>query len=200
MAAGGTAAELHLEDVRLVAESRPVAYKTRWTDRLGASDGSGEFSMAWAAGVGVRQGWGRAGRPWQLIGGLEALAVRQQANGLNDDGWLLRAELGAAFAVRHDLAITVLPVLGIGRSRALITPGAAAPLDLVGASSEAGIRGGLRWQPSLCLALGVETGWLSTRQSPSGDGATLDLHSQGPWFSLSFTWIPDPLPAALDRR
>jgi hypothetical protein len=198
-AGSAVAAEVYIQDLRLVGESRPVAFTSAWDDRLGASDGTGEFSTAWAAGVGVRQGWGRAGRPWQLVTGAEALAVRQAADGLRADSWIVRAEAGAAWALRHDLALTLMPALGIGRCDARVTPVAAAALDLAGSSAEAGIRGGLRWQPALHWSLGCEVGWLTTRAALAGDGAALDLRSQGAWVGLSLAWNPDPLPAALDR-
>lgn len=192
-------AEVSVQDLRLVAESRPVGFTSTWHDRLGASSLPGEYTTAWAAGIGFRQGWGRAGRPWQVVAGVEALSVRTAAEGFDGTGWLLRAEAGAALAMRHDLAVTLLPAIGAGRSEARITPAAAKDLAMSGRLAEIGIRGGVRWQPVQRWSLGCEAGWLDVHEDLAGDGADLKLHSSGTWIGVSLAWNPDPLPASLDR-
>lgn len=193
------AAEVSVQDLRVVAESRPLDVTWEWEDRLGGSSRPGTLSSAWAAGLGLRRGWGRAARPWQVVVGVEALAVEQRAPGFRDQALALRGEAGAAYTPVHRLALLALVGAGAGWSRATLEPQGAAAIDLAGGAVEAGARAGLRWQAGRSWALGAEAGWLITRERLSGDGATLRLEAAGPWLGLSLAWVPDPLPAALDR-
>lgn len=192
------AAEQQFEDLRLVAEARPTAFRFAWDDRLGARSGDGAFSQAWGAGAGVRWGWGASGSPHRLLAGAEVLALRQGVDDMTGDGALARAEAGYGHALGEQFALTLMPLAGFGLARLRRDGGASGDLQLRGPAWEAGLRAGLRWSPGAHWSLGGEAGWLYAQQRLRGDDASLRLTSSGAWLGLALAWTLDPEPRGLE--
>lgn len=193
-----TAAETQVDDLRLVAELRPTSYSSTWSDRLGERSGDGGFESAWATGLGWRHGWGAAGRPWQAVAGIEAIALHETAIGMVSDGLALRLEAGAGFALNHRLTLSLLPMLGYGRVSMDAQPAAADALTLDGPLREMGVRAGVRWKPGDRWSISGEAGWLRSEQRLGADGATLTMSTSGAWAALGLAWTIDPLPRTLE--
>lgn len=198
LAPSAESAEIRVLDVGAVVESLPTQVSAQWQDRLGDGSSSGQLSSAWATGAGVRCGWGPAGRPWLGAMGLAVVRIAQHGDTIDDTGYALRGEAGGVYALNHRLAVTLMPLIGIGRMSAELTPAIAEPVALTGNLFEVGIRSGVRWQLSEYLVLGSEIGWRRASEHLSGDGASLTLQTTGLWVGLSLAWLLDARPMALD--
>ena len=191
-------AEIRVLDVGATVEALPTPVSADWQDRLGGGSSSGHFARAWATGLGVRCGWGPAGRPWLGALGLAVVRVQQQDDTIDDAGYALRGEAGVVYALNHQVALTMMPLIGFGRMSAELTPDIAERVALRGNLFEVGIRSGVRWQVSDQLVLGSEIGLRRASEDLGGEGATLRLHSTGMWVGLSLAWLLDARPAPLD--
>lgn len=196
-AAATMAAEAHVDDLRAVIELRPTAFTYTWEDTLGSRSGDDSFNQAWGVGLGWRRGWGSAGRPWLALAGVEALALHQAGDGIVGNGMILRAEAGVGLALSHDVALTLMPMLGYGRMHLEAKPTAAAEVVPVGRLTDVGVRAGVRYRCSDRWSIGCEIGWLRSDEHLTGDDAELRLTASGAHAGLSLAWTIDPLPKPL---
>lgn len=191
-------AELEIRDLRLTAEARPLAFAMDWDDAGAQRHGDGRWDRAWAAGPGLRWGWGASGRPHRLVVGVEALYLEEASGDLHGRAALLRGECGYAGVLADRLVVSVMPMLGGGPlrlSRSAATIGSA---SLDGSALEGGVRLGLRWSLDQRWSLAGEAGWLWWRQRAADGAGRLTLAGDGAWLALALAWTLDPDPRPLE--
>lgn len=190
------AVEARVADLRLLVEARPTALDFDWRDVRGGRSGDDSFARAGAAGAGVRWGWGAAGRPHLLLAGGDLLAIDERSSTLHHQGVLARVEAGYGCALADAWTFTLLPGLAGGPTRLALSQGGG--IDLSGRTWEPSLRAGLRWLPAERLAVGLEGGWLWSRESLDGGGASLDLRRAGGTVALSLAWVLDTSPRRVE--
>jgi hypothetical protein len=185
-------AEVPVYDLQVVAEARPSAFAFTW-DRDGtARSGDDAFDRAWAAGLGLRRGFGRPGSTSQWLLGADLLWLDERFGDGGRAGPLLRGEGGWAYGLADDLLLSATLAVGVGRMDFRLPGGIFGDQRLSGTLLEGGPRLGLRWTAAPRLALGLQAGWLVGRDRHAGDGIALDLERSAGWLGLSCAWIIDP--------
>ncbi|MCK6489341.1 MAG: hypothetical protein L6R48_13605 [Planctomycetes bacterium] len=190
------AVEARVADLRLLVEARPTALTFAWSDAQGGRSGDDSFARAGALGAGIRWGWGAAGRPHLLLAGLDLQAIDERSSTLHHQGALARIEAGYGCALADAWTFALLPGLAAGPTRLALSQGGG--IDLSGRAWEPSLRAGVRWTPAEHLALGLEGGWLWSRESLDGGGASLDLRRSGGTVALSLAWVLDASPRRIE--
>jgi hypothetical protein len=197
-AAGATAAEPVLSDLRLGIEARPTAFAFTWDDHGRGRGGDDAFTQAWALGVGWRGGRGRAGAAHQLSGGGDLLAVQESASLGIRRALLARAALGWAWGLHDDWTAGAEALAAAGPARWTLDAGTTGAVPLDGWMAEGGARAWLRWRPGQRWSLAGEAGWLLGRDRLAGDQVAMTTTRSGPLFALTVGWTLDPRPRPLD--
>lgn len=192
------ASEQALHDLRLVAEARPTRFSYDWTIDGAQRSGDDELEQAFAAGLGVRWGWGRAGSPRQVFVGGEVLAVDETFGSGGRQGWIGRGEVGAAWSPGIRLMWTAGLFAGGGWSEFNLPTDATAQRSLAGATVEYGVRAGARVRLDSSWSISVEAGWLAAEERYSDGGAELSVGRSGGWLGLALGYAIDARPRAID--
>lgn len=181
-----------LNDLRLVVEARPTAYRFDW-DGAGASrQGDDRLERAGSAGIGWRWAATRPGRPAALLLGLEAVGQYDSGPRTSRTGAALRAEAGLAYGLHNRLLLTCAPVAGYGLGTWRVAGGPGPDADLSGRQMEVGLRTGLRWNLDPRWSIGLEGAWWWSHERADGGGGILTIDRSGPAVLLSLAWTIDP--------
>jgi hypothetical protein len=192
------AAEARLADVAVLAETRPTAIDWRWDDQLGSRHGAGTLDSAFAAGCGLRWGWGNAGRPHLLTTAADLLWERSQWDGAAIEGPMLRIGVGYAWAVTDRWLVQAGPELAYGVQHLSRSSAVSGDLRMQGPAVQAGLEAGVRWSLTPQWSLAVLGGWQSGRTHLSGDGADLTIDAAGLRCGLTFAYTCDARPRLLE--
>lgn len=192
------AAEVRLADLAVIAETQPTAVDWQWDDQLGSRQGSGQLDSAVAAGVGLRWGWGMAGRPHLLTASTDLRWTHASWDGAVIEGAVLRVGVGYARALSDQWLVSAGPTLAFGRQRFTRTSAVSGDLSMDGTVVEAGIAAGVRWSLGGNWSVGADAGWQIERTRLAGDGATLALAGKGLRFGVSVAFTIDPQPRLLE--
>lgn len=195
-----SAAEEPLADLRLVAEARPTAFSYRWEPAgAGVRTGDDACSRSWAAGAGLRWGFGSPGSPHQLVLGCEALLVRDDYQDGGAQASVLRVEVGYDRTIDERWQMLAGLVAG-GGPGGFTRPGDTSGTGtMTGLRSELGFRIGARWAATRRWAIGCEVGWLESRERYHDDDGQLELERGGGWLGLAASWVLDGSPRRIDR-
>jgi hypothetical protein len=194
------AVEPQVADLRMVVEARPADFTFTWSDPRSGGSGADAFDTAWAAGAGLRWGFGGAGRPLQLLTGVAALVVSESQGDLDRNGILLRAEAGWCYGLDERWLLSLTAETGLGRSTARLRTGAGPDLELSGTGWEVGTRAGVRYSLDRRWSIGLEAGWISARDRLDGDDAELAMQRSGLVAALAIAWTIAPQPRPLGGR
>lgn len=194
------AVEPQVADLRLVLESRPTDFAFTWSDPRSGGSGKDAFDSAWASGVGLRWGFGSAGRPLQLLAGIAGLVIDESQPDLDHTAGMVRTEAGWCYGLDMRWLLTATAELGLSHGTSRLRTGAGPDLRLTGTGWEIGTMAGIRFNLDRRWSIGLETGWVSARDQLTGDGTQLDLQRQGIITSLAFAWTLDPQPRPLGGR
>lgn len=192
------ASEQTARDLRLVAEARPTGFDYAWSIDGARRTGHDGSDRALAAGAGLRWGWGAAGSPGQWLAGAEALAVGESFGSGGRQGWVVRGEAGGGWSLDNQLMLTGEAFAGGGWSAFTMPGGAAGDRTLTGPTVEFGARAGLRMRLTGPWSIGLEGGWMASRERYGDGAADLSIDRAGGWAGLALGYALSSRPRAID--
>lgn len=194
------ASELVVRDLRIAAESRPLAFTVTATTPTAQSSGSDAFTAALGLEIGGRWSFARPGDSLGLIVGADlANDGYTYGSGGTLGATTLRGSTGLGWAISDNLTLSAEFGAIFGKSALALPATSSAPaFSATGTATGFDVRLGGTWLLSRRFGLGCNAGWLSGSHKLSDGAVDLTL-KQSSWFvGLEAVWRFNDAPARLE--